>query len=207
MVSAAPAFDAGVAPPAGLGPALGEDFFARPVAQVAPELIGCTLLVRGVGGTIVETERYQQDDPASHSHRGPTPRARVMFGPPARLYVYRSYGLHWCVNLVAEPPGQGAAVLLRAIEPLHGLDEMRARRPGHADRLLCSGPGRLCAALGIDDTLNGARLDDGRVSVHAPAEPLEVVAGPRIGISRAQDRPWRYCARGSRFLSRPGPRA
>jgi len=187
---------------------LGEAFFARPAAEVAPALVGCTLLVEGVGGEIVETERYEQDDPASHSHRGPRGRARVMFGPPGRLYVYRSYGIHWCVNLVCAPEGRGEAVLIRALAPGAGLDAMRARRGGVPDRLLCAGPGRLAQALG----LSGA--DDGEVAFGPDAvavlssrrADVDVVAGSRIGISKAVDRPWRYMAAGSRHLSRPGAR-
>jgi DNA-3-methyladenine glycosylase len=186
-------------------PRLGAGFFARDVSEVAPGLIGCLLLVDGVGGVIVETERYQQDDPASHSFRGPRGRAATMFGPPGRLYVYRSYGIHWCVNLVCEPEGRGAAVLLRAVAPTHGLPAMRARRPGRPDRLLCAGPGRLCQALAVDGTLDGlsAVAEEGRVALHAPARPVDVVSGTRIGITRAADRPWRFGLRGSPFLSRP----
>lgn len=196
------------APPAP-GPRLGAAFFARPVSEVAPALVGCTLLVDGVGGTIVETERYEQDDPASHSFRGPRGRARVMFGPPGRLYVYRSYGLHWCVNLVCEPEGSGAAVLLRALAPEHGLEAMRARRGGVADRLLCAGPGRLTEALGITGALDGAPAvgPGAPVRLHAAPSPAEVVRAPRIGISRAVERPWRFCLAGSPHLSRPLPRA
>lgn len=193
--------------PTALGPRLDESFFARPVAEVAPALIGCTLLVDGVGGVIVETERYQQDDPASHSFRGPRGRALVMFGPPGRLYVYRSYGIHWCANLVCEPEGRGAAVLLRALAPSAGLDAMRERRGGLADRLLCAGPGRLCAALAIDGSLDGSSAVDpeGPVALLAPADPATVVRGPRIGITRAAELPWRFGLAGSRHLSRPFP--
>ena len=188
-----------------LGTRLDAAFFARPVAEVAPGLVGCTLVVDGVGGTIVETERYQEDDPASHSFRGPRGRARVMFGPPGTLYVYRSYGLHWCVNLVCEPEGRGAAVLLRALAPEIGVEAMRARRGGLADRLLCAGPGRLSSALGIDGTLDGAPAvgRDARVALHARTEPVEVACGPRIGISTATERPWRFALASSPFLSRP----
>ena len=196
-----------VAPPR-LGPRLGADFFARPVAEVAPGLIGCTLLVDGVGGVIVETERYQQDDPASHSFRGPAGRAAVMFGPPGRVYVYSIYGLHWCVNLVCEDEGRGAAVLLRAIAPDRGLDCMRARRGALPDRLLCAGPGRLSQALGIDRDLNDTSATDpgARVAVHARTGEVEVVSGPRIGISVATEMPWRFGLAGSRHLSKPFPR-
>jgi DNA-3-methyladenine glycosylase len=205
VVSGAPAAGEAVV----AGPRLGADFFARDVARVAPALVGCLLLVDGVGGVIVETERYQQDDPASHSFRGPRGRAAIMFGPPGHLYVYRSYGLHWCANLVCEPEGRGAAVLLRALVPTHGLPAMRARRPGRPDRLLCAGPGRLCAALGVDGSLDGisAVAEDGRLALHAPEGPVDVVSGPRVGISRAAERPWRFGMRGSPFLSRPFPAA
>jgi DNA-3-methyladenine glycosylase len=155
----------------------------------------------------VEVERYQQDDAASHSFRGPTPRATVMFGPPAHAYVYRSYGLHWCLNLVCEPEGRGAAVLLRALAPEVGLEAMRARRGPVADRLLCAGPGRLCQALGVDAGLNGAPLAGGPLSVLPREADVDVVVGPRIGISRDVDRPWRFGVRGSPHLSRPFPRA
>ena len=189
------------AAPAGspaLGAPLDAAFFARPVAEVAPDLVGCSLLVDGVGGVIVEVERYQQDDPASHSFRGPSGRAAVMFGAPGHLYVYRSYGLHWCVNLVSEPEGRGAAVLLRALKPTHAL----------ADRLLCAGPGRLCAALAIDGGLDGAPAagPGAAVRVGARTGPAEVVSGPRIGITKAADRPWRFGLGGSPYLSRPFPR-
>ena len=202
MVTASPAA-------AELGERLGEGFFARPVAQVAPDLVGCTLLVDGAGGVIVETERYQQDDPASHSFRGPRGRAAVMFGPPGTLYVYRSYGLHWCANLVCEPEGRGAAVLLRAIAPTHGLERMRERRPGVPDRLLCAGPGRLTAALGIDAALDGAPAtgDGARVAVHARPGPVPLARGPRVGITRAASRPWRFGLAGSPHISRPFPDA
>jgi len=195
-----------VSAPPRLGPPLGADFFARPVAEVAPDLVGCTLLVGGVGGVVVEAERYQEDDPASHSFRGPTPRAAVMFGPPGRVYVYRSHGIHWCMNLVCEAEGRGAAVLVRALEPVWGLAAMRERRGGCPDRLLCAGPGRLCQALGVDGALNGALAVGGRVAVHGRTGPVDVRAGPRIGITRAVDEPWRFGLAGSGFLSRPFPR-
>jgi DNA-3-methyladenine glycosylase len=191
------------------GVRLGRGFFDRPVGEVAPDLVGCVLTVGGIGGVIVETERYQEDDPASHSFRGPRGRARVMFGPPGRLYVYRSYGLHWCANLVCEPEGRGAAVLIRALAPLHGIPTMRGRRRVADDRLLCAGPGRLCQALAIDGHLDGAdALDpDGPVTLTGRLGPVELVSGPRIGISVATDRPWRFGAAGSPFVSRPFPRA
>lgn len=187
------------------GRPLEEGFFARPVGEVARDLVGCAFSVDGVGGTIVEVERYQEDDPASHSFRGPTERTRPMFGRPGGLYVYRSYGVHWCVNLVAEGEGRGAAVLLRAIEPLWGLERMRARRGRENERDLCSGPGKLTEALGIDGSLSGtSALSGGPVLVAHPTGPRPaVVAGPRVGISKAVDKPWRYGAEGSRFVSRP----
>ncbi len=175
-------------------------YFDRDVVAVARDLIGATLLVDGIGGIVVETEAYAPDDPASHSVRGPTPRNAAMFGPAGHAYVYRSYGIHWCFNLVCRP---GSAVLIRAIEPAHGLATMIARR-GLADpRLLCAGPGRLCQALAIDRTLDHAPLDRAPFAIHpAPATP-PIQAGPRIGITRAIDTPWRFCAMGSRFLSKP----
>lgn len=180
-------------------------FFARPVGTVAADLLGCVLEVGEAAGVIVEVERYQQDDPASHSFRGPTPRAAVMFGPPGRLYVYRSYGVHWCANVVCEPEGRGAAVLIRALAPIRGLDLMRERRGGVADGLLCSGPGRLCEALGIGGSMNATVLGEGPVRIVA-GEPVGAVAtGPRIGISVAVDRPWRLGVAGSPHLSRPFP--
>jgi len=187
------------------GHRLDQTFFARPVGDVAADLLGCLLEVGEAAGVIVEVERYQQNDPASHSFRGPTPRAAVMFGPPGRLYVYRSYGVHWCANVVCEPEGSGAAVLIRALAPIRGLDVMRERRGGVADGLLCSGPGRLCEALGIDGSMNATVLGEGPVRIVA-GEPVEaVVTGPRIGISVAMDRPWRLGVAGSPHLSRPFP--
>ena len=181
---------------------LGADFFARPVLEVAPDLIGCDLLVDGVGGPIVEVEAYDQSDPASHSYAGRTARTEVMFGPPGHVYVYRSYGIHWCMNLVCADEGHGAAVLIRAIEPAHGVEAMRLRRPGRTDRELASGPGKLTVALAVTGTDNGGRLGE-RIVVGARATGEAVVTGPRIGISRAVDRPWRYARAESRYLSRP----
>ena len=176
--------------------------FSAPADQVARQLIGVTVLVDGVGGRIVETEAYDREDPASHSFSGETPRNAAMFGPPGRVYVYRSYGIHWCMNFVCREAGHGAGVLIRAFEPTHGLDAMQARR-GLADvRLLASGPGRVGQALQIDHGFNGRRLDEAPFEL-LPAEPgLDVVTGPRIGISKAADVPWRFGLAGSRFWSK-----
>jgi DNA-3-methyladenine glycosylase len=181
---------------------LRSNFFARSVHEVAPEVIGCTLLVDGVGGRIVEAEAYHHEDPASHSYRGPTQRNRAMFGPPGHAYVYRSYGIHWCLNLVCEPEGEAAAVLIRALEPTRGLDVMRARRSHDDERLLCSGPGRLCQALGITRALDGAPLDRPPFAVYPAEEDVDVVRGVRVGITRAVELPWRYGLAGSPFLSK-----
>jgi DNA-3-methyladenine glycosylase len=182
---------------------LRRDFFARSVHEVAPELIGATLLVDGVGGVIVELEAYDQEDPASHGFRGPTPRNAAMFGPPGHAYVYRSYGIHWCVNLVCDVEGRAEAALLRALEPTHGLDEMRERRGLEDVRALCSGPGKLCQALGITREHDGLPLDAPPFELRARTGNPEIVQGPRIGITRAAELPWRYGLAGSRFLSRP----
>jgi len=177
------------------------DFDADSVL-VAQALIGATLLVDGVGGRIVETEAYDREDPASHSYAGPTPRNQAMFGPPGRAYVYRSYGIHWCLNFVCREEGHGAGVLIRAIEPLHGIDRMRERRGLHELRLLCAGPGRVGQALGIVHAMNGMRLDHPPFEVFAAPGPVEILSGPRIGISKAADVPWRFGLKGSRFWSR-----
>jgi DNA-3-methyladenine glycosylase len=183
---------------------LGRDFFARSVHVVAPELIGATLLHDGVGGVIVEVEAYDHEDPAAHSFRGETPRNRSMFGPPGHAYVYRSYGIHWCVNFVCENAG---AVLIRALEPTRGLDIMRARRGLENDRLLCAGPGRLCQALGIKRDDDGLPLDRKPFELRARETEPEILTGPRVGITKATDKPWRYGLAESRYLSRALPRA
>jgi DNA-3-methyladenine glycosylase len=178
-------------------------FFKRSVHDVAPDLIGAVLLVGGVGGRIVEVEAYHHTDPAAHSYRGPTVRNAVMFGPPGFTYVYRSYGIHWCVNFVCEPTGSASAVLIRAIEPTTGLPTMRRRRGIADDRLLCSGPGRVCEALRITRAQNGLALDAPPFALFARLGVEEVVVGPRIGITKAADKPWRYGLKDSRYLSKP----
>jgi DNA-3-methyladenine glycosylase len=181
---------------------LGREFFARSVHEVAPELIGSTLLVGGVGGRIVEVEAYDGEDPASHGYAGPTDRNRSMFGPPGHAYVYRSYGVHWCLNLVCDEEGKPEAALVRALEPTDGLQVMRRRRALDDERLLCAGPGRLCQALGIDGAHDGLPLDEPPFELFPAREPAEISRGPRIGITRAAELPWRYGLAGSRFLSR-----
>ncbi|HVQ59056.1 MAG TPA: DNA-3-methyladenine glycosylase [Solirubrobacterales bacterium] len=185
---------------------MGADFFDRSVHAVARDLIGCRLFFAGAGGTIVETESYDRDDPACHAYVGLTERTRVLFGPPGRSYVYLSYGIHSLLNFVAEPEGDAAAVLIRALEPTAGLEAMRARRGERPDAELCSGPGKLTEALGVGLEHNDAELDrDPFLLLPPDGEPPEVVTGPRIGITKAVDRPWRFCAAGSRFVSRPWP--
>jgi DNA-3-methyladenine glycosylase len=187
---------------------IARDFFARSVHEVAPDLIGVTLLVDGVGGPIVEVEAYDHEDPASHAYRGRrTVRNASMFGRPGHAYVYRSYGIHWCLNLVCEQEGTAAAVLLRALEPTHGLDRMAARRRTSAPRLLCAGPGRLCEALAVSREHDGLALDEPPFALLARREPVQVASAPRIGITRAAELPWRYVLAGSLFLSRAVPRA
>lgn len=176
--------------------------FSAPAYAVARALIGASLCVDGVGGRIVETEAYEADDPASHSYRGPSLRNAAMFGAPGTAYVYRSYGIHWCFNLVCGKSGHGAAVLVRALEPTDGLAVMRERRGHLGDRLLCAGPGRLGQALGIDSSHNGLPLDAAPFQLQMPANAVSVIEGIRIGISRARDKPWRFGLSGSRFLSR-----
>jgi DNA-3-methyladenine glycosylase len=178
------------------------DDFSGNSEIVARELIGAVLLVGGVGGRIVETEAYDRTDPASHSFSGPTPRNEAMFGPPGRAYVYRSYGIHWCINFVCREEGHGAGVLIRAIEPLEGLATMRERRGLDDERLLCSGPGRVGQALAITRELSGLRLDRPPFKVFARDQDPPVVAGPRIGITKAMEVHWRFGLAGSRYLSR-----
>ena len=184
-------------------PLIPRRFFDRSVHAVAPELIGATFLFDGVGGIIVEVEAYHHTDPAAHSYVGRTARNAVMFGPPGHAYVYRSYGVHWCVNFVCEAEGSASAVLLRALAPTAGLAIMRERRGIENERLLCSGPGRLCQALAITDAQNGWPLDRPPFALRARSQPQEIAAGPRIGITKAADKPWRYGLKGSPFLSRP----
>lgn len=214
-ITIAPLASAPVAPAIGATGAVPGDVaravidFGAPSHEVARWLIGVTLLVDGVGGRIVETEAYDRDDPASHSFNGPTPRNAAMFGPPGRAYVYRSYGIHWCLNVVCRETGHGAGVLIRAIEPTVGLERMRERRGLRDPRLLCAGPGRVAQALGVDAGFDGLPLDAlpflllGRPD---DASDLLIDVGPRIGISKAVDVPWRFGERGSRFLSRAFPR-
>jgi DNA-3-methyladenine glycosylase len=178
-------------------------FFARDVHAVARDLIGATLLFKGVGGRIVEVEAYHHTDPAAHSYNGQTPRNAVMFGPPGFAYVYRSYGIHWCVNFVCEAEGSASAVLIRAIEPTDGIAAMRRRRGLTDERLLCSGPGRVCAALGITNAHNGLALDTPPFALSPREAEVMISVGPRIGITKAADLPWRYGLKGSRFLSKP----
>jgi DNA-3-methyladenine glycosylase len=186
-----------------LGKPLKRAFFARSVHEVAPDLIGAALLVDGVGGAIVEVEAYHHTDPAAHSFRGPTPRNQVMFGPPGFIYVYRSYGIHWCINFVCEEEGSASAVLIRALQPTHGVSAMRRRRRLHDERSLCSGPGKLTEALAITDKHNGLALDVPPIALHARAVRPEIIAGVRIGITKAAELPWRYGLKDSKFLSKP----
>jgi len=182
---------------------LRRSFFDRSVHKVAPELIGAALYVDGVGGTIVEVEAYHHTDPAAHSYNGRTERNAVMFGPAGFAYVYRSYGIHWCLNFVCEEEGSASAVLIRAIEPTQGLAAMRRRRGLHDERALCSGPGKLCEALGVVHKLNGLPLDHAPFELRARNGVPGVVTGVRIGITKAAEKPWRYGLKGSRFLSKP----
>jgi len=186
-----------------LGKLLRKAFFNRSVHEVAPDLIGATFLVDGVGGIIVEVEAYHHTEPAAHSYNGRTPRNSVMFGPAGFIYVYRSYGIHWCVNFVCERAGSASAVLIRALEPTHGIPAMRRRRGLDDERSLCSGPGKLTEALGITRAHNGLPLDAPPIALHARAAKPDIVTGVRIGLTKAVDLPWRYGLRGSKFLSKP----
>jgi DNA-3-methyladenine glycosylase len=186
---------------------LAQAFFDRSVHAVARDLVGCRLFFDGCGGTIVETESYERDDPACHAYVGLTRRTEVLFGPPGRAYVYLSYGIHSLLNAVAEPEGEAAAVLIRALEPTAGLERMRKRRGARGDAELCSGPGKLTEALGIGLEHNGADLGQHPFLLlpPGPGAAPDVVAGPRVGITKAVERPWRFSAVGSRFVSRPRP--
>jgi DNA-3-methyladenine glycosylase len=202
----APSTKLGAASASALGKPLKRAFFNRSVHEVAPDLIGATFLVNGVGGIIVEVEAYHHTDPAAHSYNGPTLRNRVMFGPAGFTYVYRSYGIHWCANFVCEEEGSASAVLLRALEPTHGLAAMRRRRGLEDERALCSGPGKLCEALGISAAHSELPLDKPPIALFARKEKPEIAAGIRIGITKAVELPWRYGLKGSKFLSKPFPR-
>jgi DNA-3-methyladenine glycosylase len=184
-------------------PRLRRSFFDRSVHKVAPELIGATLLYKGVGGTIVEVEAYHHTDPAAHSYIGCTERNAVMFGPPGYAYVYRSYGIHWCLNFVCEADGSASAVLIRALAPTEGLAAMRHRRGLRKEHDLCSGPGKLCEALGITRKQNGLALDRAPFELRGPNVAPEIATGVRIGITKAAEKPWRYGLKGSPFLSKP----
>jgi DNA-3-methyladenine glycosylase len=177
--------------------------FLAPSHLVARQLIGVTVLVDGVGGRIVETEAYDGEDPASHSYSGPTDRNFAMFGPPAHAYVYRSYGIHWCLNFVCREEGHGAGVLIRALEPVTGIETMAERRGTRDHWLLCSGPGKLCQALGVTRDLNGRSLAAAPFELAPAPAGIDVVSGPRIGISKAVDGPWRFGLAGSRWVSKP----
>lgn len=177
-------------------------FFDRPVLDVARDLIGATLLHDGVGGTIVEVEAYDQADPASHSFRGPTPRNAVMFGPPGHAYVYKIYGIHYCFNFVCQ---RGSAILIRALEPIAGVETMAERRGKVGPRQLCSGPGKLAEALGVDLKQNGLPLDEAPFALHPADADHDIAVGPRIGITKGVDTPWRFVKTGSPFLSKPLP--
>jgi DNA-3-methyladenine glycosylase len=189
------------------GDRLGSAFFDRSVHVVARELIGCRLFHRGCGGIVVETESYERDDPACHAYAGLTERTEVLFGPPGRAYVYLSYGIHSLLNAVAEPEGEAAAVLIRALEPIADLEQMRARRGDRPDHELCSGPGKLTEALGVGLDANGSDLGSDPFLLLPPDPPwaADVVTGPRIGITKAVDRNWRFCAAGNPNVSRPWP--
>jgi DNA-3-methyladenine glycosylase len=187
---------------AGAASLSGLDWLAAPAREVAPALLGWTLLHRGVGGPIVETEAYEQDEPACHAYVGRTARTEPLFGPPGHTYVYLSYGIHRLFNVVTGPTGRGEAVLVRALEPRHGVERMRARRGGVGDRQLCSGPGKLAAALEIGAAQNGLPIE-GELQLLPPEAEVTATAGPRVGISKATELPWRFCAADSGWLSRP----
>ena len=182
---------------------MSREFFARDVHEVARALIGAELLVGGVGGPIVEVEAYSPDDPAAHGFRGRTERNASMFGPPGHAYVYRSYGIHWCLNVVCEAERVASAVLIRALEPTEGLEMMRVRRGVEDPRLLCSGPGRLCEALGVTRAEDGLPLDRPPFELRAGTCPPEIAVGTRIGLTKAAGHPWRYGLAGSPYVSRP----
>ena len=186
-----------------LPPKLRRSFFDRPVLEVAPELIGATLLVNGAGGVIVEVEAYHHTDPAAHSYTGQTERNAVMFGPAGYAYVYRSYGIHWCLNFVCEAAGSASAVLIRALEPRLGIAAMRRRRGVADERALCSGPGKLCQALAVTHRYNSLPLDRAPFELRARQETPDIAVGVRIGISKATEKPWRFGLKNSRFLSKP----
>jgi DNA-3-methyladenine glycosylase len=186
-------------------PSVKSGFFDRHPVTVARDLIGAFIAVDGVGGLVVETEAYHHQDPASHAYGGRTERNAAMFGPTGRAYVYRSYGIHWCLNLVCgEDPGN--AVLIRALEPTAGLELMAARRGTMDPRALCSGPGKLCQALAVTRALDGLALDQPPFEFRPASSLAEIVAGPRIGLTKAMDTPWRFGLAGSGFLSRPFPK-
>jgi DNA-3-methyladenine glycosylase len=198
-------------PRAGETPApLPRAFYERPVLEVAPELIGCVVVHGATSGIIVETEAYHDSEPACHAYAGLTPRTRTLFGTPGHAYVYRSYGIHALLNAVCEPEGIGAAVLIRALQPLTGVERMRARRHGLPLRELCSGPGKLSQALGIELSENGTDLcGDGAIAIVTAteaAESLTVLASPRVGIAKAVELPWRFSVAGNQHVSRPRPR-
>src|SRR5437588_7297850 len=184
-------------------PPIDRVFFDRSVHAVAADLIGATFLFRGAGGVIVEVEAYHHTDPAAHSFGGKTPRNAVMFGPPGYAYVYRSYGIHWCLNFVCEREGSASAVLIRALAPTTGLAAMRRRRRLREEQLLCSGPGRVCEALAITGAPNGLTLEKPPFALLPRKTEVEIAVGPRIGITKAAELPWRYGLAGSPFLSRP----
>jgi DNA-3-methyladenine glycosylase len=191
--------------------ALAEEFYARPVLDVAHDLIGCVVEYRAAAGVIVETEAYHESEPACHAFVGLTPRTGVLFGAPGRAYVYRSYGIHALLNAVCEETGVGAAVLIRALEPLRGIARMRERRGVHRREELCSGPGKLTVALGVELLHNDSDLTRGPIAIHPRsdawlAKEHTILSGPRIGITKATELPWRFCLAGNPHVSRPRPR-